>query len=443
MRYRWAFFLALLSAASTARANPEPTAYDQRSVAMGLTGTSYLERPAALALNPANLEGIETFGTSVMFNMLFVNQTAPVRGPDNPSIDSGVGLGPLGSFFIAGRIAPRVVFGGGVYVETGYGSSFDNVEDVDGIPNQSGNPEDMDVTFFVGEVAFGPSIRLNEHWNIGIALRLPFSKQVASLYQNIGAVFGTTSYGRVKNDLGGVGFPSPRFGITYKPNDKWSIGAMYRAYSKINLKGTTETELPGFPLPKLDAEADWVLPHAFQAGVAFWPIKKLLIAAEFRMQFHGADKQGNDAQVVTTEGDFPFEIAVPFGWNNVLSGKVGVEYSVSHLIDVRGGFNLARSATSDQWAQYFTPPPGFNGFVSAGLGFNWERVALDISGAFAFGGDTVDQDYASQNSPATVPGTDPPEQINLCSSDQVVRTACAGDYQVRTYWIGAQFTYGR
>ena len=398
MRYPWACLLGMLavaSVASSARANPEPTAYDQRSIAMGLTGTSFLERPAALALNPANLEGIETFATSIMFNMLFVNQTAPVRGPDNPSIDSGVGLGPLGSFFIAGRVAPRVVFGGGLYVETGYGSSFSNVEDVDGVPNETGVPEDLDVTFFVGEVAFGPSIRLSEHWTIGVALRLPFSKQVASLYQNIGAVFGTTSYGRVKNNLGGVGFPSPRFGITYKPNDKWSIGAMYRMYSRIKLTGTTETELPSFPLPKLDAEADWVLPHALQTGFAVWPIEKLLIAVEFRVQFHAADKNGNASQVVSTTGDFPFEITVPFGWNNVLSGKVGAEYSVTDLIDVRGGFNLARSATSADWAQYFTPPPGFNGFVSAGLGFNWERVALDVSGAFAFGGNTIDRDSVS------------------------------------------------
>ncbi|MDH3846021.1 MAG: hypothetical protein OES69_18930, partial [Myxococcales bacterium] len=101
----------LLTPAS-ASANPEPTAYDSRSIAMGLTGVTFLDRPAALVLNPANLEGIENLGFTFNFTALFTNQRAPVAGP-NTRVDSGVGFGPIPSGFIAGRIAPRVVFAGG------------------------------------------------------------------------------------------------------------------------------------------------------------------------------------------------------------------------------------------------------------------------------------------------------------------------------------------
>ncbi|MBW1762446.1 MAG: hypothetical protein JRF48_13040, partial [Deltaproteobacteria bacterium] len=100
-----------------ASANPEPTAYDARSIAMGLTGTTYLDGPAALVLNPANLEGIEKLGFSLTFTALMVNQRAPVQGP-NTVVDSGLGFGPIPAGFIAGRIAPRVVFAGGLYIET-------------------------------------------------------------------------------------------------------------------------------------------------------------------------------------------------------------------------------------------------------------------------------------------------------------------------------------
>jgi hypothetical protein len=105
-----ACLLTGLLAPALASANPEPTAYDTRSIGMGLTGTTFLDQPAALVMNPANLEGIGKIGFTVNMTNLLLNQRAPVQGP-NTTVDSGLGYGPLASGFIAGRIAPRVVFG--------------------------------------------------------------------------------------------------------------------------------------------------------------------------------------------------------------------------------------------------------------------------------------------------------------------------------------------
>jgi hypothetical protein len=71
---------------------------------MGLTGTTFMERPAALVLNPANMEGIEKLGFTYNFTGIFVNQAAPAQGP-NTSMSSGLGFGPLPSGFVGGRIA--------------------------------------------------------------------------------------------------------------------------------------------------------------------------------------------------------------------------------------------------------------------------------------------------------------------------------------------------
>lgn len=62
--------LAALSPAA-AKANPEPAAYDTRSVSMGLAGTSFKERASALVLKPANLEGIEKLGFTFNFTGIF------------------------------------------------------------------------------------------------------------------------------------------------------------------------------------------------------------------------------------------------------------------------------------------------------------------------------------------------------------------------------------
>jgi hypothetical protein len=463
-----ACFLASILTPALASANPEPTAYDSRSIGMGLTGVTYLDRPAALVLNPANLDGIEKLGFTLNFTALFTNQRAPVAGP-NTVVDSGVGFGPIPSGFIAGRIAPRVVFAGGIYIETGYGSSFSGVKCVDGDPVgdppdypastppncTSPEPHNLDVSFFVGEFAAGFSFRVHEKFQLGVALRLPWSKQIADLWQNGAAALpgyqpGNPSYGRVQNDIGGVGFPSPRFGFTIKPHRKVRISAMYRMYSKIKLTGTTQTDI----VPQaLDAEADWFIPHAVAFGVSYQANSHLLLAFEARAQFHGADKTGNKNQTVIAslpDGTVLSEIVVPFGWKNTWSAKIGFEYRFTkEFLALRLGMNIANGATTGQFAQYFTPPPTpFNVSTgSAGLGFYWndrndpsikDKYRLDLAGLFSSTGKTFGNEYIDTT--AEIPGSSPPEDVVLCSDQQVVRTGCPGRYRVRSYWASVSFT---
>ena len=465
-RLAMAFIIAGALTPAVANANPEPAAYDTRSISMGLAGTSFLERPSALVLNPANMEGIKKLGFTLNFTGIFTRQIAPVQGP-NTRGSSRLGFGPLPSVFIAGRIAPRVVFASGIYMETGYGSSFDNVVCLDGDEVVGGVPDtdpstctndeaqNLDVRFFVGEFSVGTSIRVTDEFWLGVALRLPFSKQVADLWQNVGAALDFFRYDRVKNDLGGVGFPSPRIGLTYKPHRKVGIGVMYRMWSTIKLTGTTETSLitnpDGSPLT-LDATADWYVPHALQFGVAYQANSRLLLAWELRIQFHGADKHGNKNQtVVATDpnGMLPtFPTVVPFGWVNAYSAKFGVEYRFKkELLAFRGGFNIGNSATSAPWAQYFTPAPGVATDLTAGLGFYWndrndpsvkDKYMLDIGTVFAYSGSRIGDEYIGTD--AQVPGKGPTDVVTLCSRDQVVRTGCPGQYQVFSYWASASFT---
>lgn len=462
---------------TTASANPEPTAYDTRSISMGLTGTSYMERASAIVLNPANMEGIEKLGFTLNFTGLFTRQIAPVQGPGTEG-RSGLGFGPIPSGFIAGRIAPNVVFGAGLVIETGYGSSFDGVVCLDGAPVDPNpadgpsadgsytpdtnpatctnpNPEDLNVTFFVGEASVATSYKIHEKFWLGIALRLPFSKQVADLWQNVGAALGGTRYGRVNNDLRGVGFPSPRIGLTIKPHRKVSIGIMYRMYSKIKLTGTTETDLlidpdTGNPLV-LTSTANWNIPNALQMGVSYKANPRLLLAWELRLQFHGASKTGNPNQTVTAQlpspSAAPIETIVGFGWKNVWSAKFGVEYRFrkADLMSFRGGLNIADAASTEPWAQYFTPPPGVSATFMAGLGFYWDdrnepelkdKYQLDIGTLFGYSGTKIGNEWIGTSQP--IPGTDDSEI--LCSSDQVVRTGCPGRIGVFTYWASVSFT---
>ena len=95
-------------ASNGASANIEPSSYDAKSIGAGTTGLAYLENPAALAINPANLVGIDRGGMSVNITPVFSVSQAPLAGP-NSEVKSDLGFGPIPSLFGAVRIADHVV----------------------------------------------------------------------------------------------------------------------------------------------------------------------------------------------------------------------------------------------------------------------------------------------------------------------------------------------
>ena len=137
----------------------------------------------------------------------------------------------------------------------------------------------------------------------------------------------------------------------------------------------------------------------------------LLLAFEVRAQFHGADKTGNKNQTVATDGTGLDPIVVPFGWQNSWSLKIGFEYRFKkEFIALRLGTNIANSATTGEFAQYFTPPPTAFNFStgSAGLGFYWndrndpsikDKYRLDLAGLFSSTGKTFDNEYIDRTEP--------------------------------------------
>jgi long-subunit fatty acid transport protein len=234
--------------------------------------------------------------------------------------------------------------------------------------------------------------------------------------------------------------------LSFKPNDMWTIGAAWRAYTKVKMTGTTQTSL-GIPgLETLDARSDWVIPNALQFGASVKLVdKKLLLAVEFRMQFHEAKRQGNQTQTVTVslppgsdpalEGLLPEPNVAPLYWKNVYGLKLGLEYQIIDLVAIRFGFIVGNRTTREQFAQIFTPPPGVTPSGQAGIGFSWDKVDFDLGALYAQYKATIGPEVAQD--PVEING----ELVDLCSRDQVVRTGCAGDYKVRTYFLSMQLTY--
>ena len=180
--------VAMALSPATVSANVEPVSYDTRSVALGWTGVSYLDSPAALAINPALLEGVEHAEILLHATPYLLRAQSPLQGPGS-STDSELGVAPVSSFFVAGRIAPRVVFGAGLYLEVAFGGEYKDVTMIDGEPSNT-TPEDLELSLFTGDASFGFSFRVSRKVNIGAALRLPFARLSADVYQNFLAALG-------------------------------------------------------------------------------------------------------------------------------------------------------------------------------------------------------------------------------------------------------------
>ncbi|MGB5546806.1 MAG: outer membrane protein transport protein [Polyangiales bacterium] len=459
-------FIAMLGTvllcAASASANPEPSTYDTRSLSMGFTGTTYLERPAALVLNPANLEGIDKFGFALSFTNIFVRSFAPVQGP-NTKVRSPLAHGPLPSFFVAGRIAPRVVFGAGVYIEAGFAGNYPDTICIDGevvgpAPDYVAdtNPEtcfnrtaqDLKITAFIGEAAVGTSIRVTDELWLGLAIRLPFSRQVADVWSNIGAAFEMLNYERVKSDLGGIGFPSPRFGLTWKPHPKLTFGAVYRMYSKIKLSGETSsallTQLSGDA--EVSTRSEWNIPHMFQLGFSSQVNSRLLVVVEYRMQFHAAAHSGNLNQpsvLHSSTAALNVATTAPLGWKTVWSIRPAVEYRFRNpLLAWRGGLNLTAAATNPQWANFRSSPWGLGVTGTTGMGFYWDgarakdQFRFDLGFVFDARRSSNGNEYIDQE--AKVPGSSETEIV--CSGAQAVRTGCPGGWGTTSFLASLGFT---
>src|SRR5690606_29326607 len=109
-----------------------------------------------------------------------------------------------------------------------------------------------------------------------------------------------------------------------------------------------------------------------------------------------------------------------FYWKNVHSVRFGVERWLPKEVALRAGGNLANSATSARGAQYFTPPPGFNGAFFVGLGKRFGDFSIDFAAGVAGGRGSVTHHPAE------------------CGATVSVKTGCGGDYSVTTFWLSLQ-----
>jgi long-subunit fatty acid transport protein len=399
-----------------AAANIEPSSYDAKSIGAGTTGMAYLDNPSALAINPANLAGIDRGGMSVNITPVFSVSQAPLAGA-NSEVESDLGFGPIPSLFGAVRVADRVVLGFGAYALGVFGAKYSNVQDLYG---QAGAEGDFEVTFVSGEAAVGVAIEIVSSLDLGVTLRVPFAFQNATIPAELGAALIP-----VTATLGGAGWPGGRIGLTWRATPMVAASLMYRTVATSQLSGDLRT-LGDVDLSST-ATAEFSTPHALSGGVAFSLLSgdSLTVAGELHIMFYEASNQKQTLQLDAFAGTALETADIPFLWQNAYSLRFGVDYQITRRFAIRGGYVPSSSATTDAGAQPVTPPPAWSHSFSVGFGANWKSFAVDFALQSAFSNAHVG------------PSSDP----DACSG--FIRVGCEGDYKTVNGSASVQFVYRR
>jgi len=437
--------LALLFAATTARANPEPPAtYDARVAGMAGVGVASVDGPAALFHNPAQLDQIERFAATAVVTSLLVNLQAPFAGPGSEQ-ESGIIYAPLGFLGGVGRIHERLTIGLGAYVYTGFGGGFPSVDCITyGDPSACDDPSYRgrfdpprfeEVTLFVAELAvpFQVSI-IPEKLSLGISLRLPWARQVVRATQEFSGVFT-----QAEQNVNGFGIPGVLIGLTARPVEGLTIAAAYRSKVRIGMDGETTVPNPlnpdGDPFV-LATTTTWYVPHMIRAGVAYrFFNERITIAAEFRAQLH-AEANGRQQFDLTSDdpiiGSLVPDTDARFDWKNVYLGGLGFEFYATRRFPLRIGGTVANSASNEATLTPFSPPPGIQFSLLGGFGVRAGPIDVD----FAFGWGGAPTYRVDENHPLCSPAADRTEGNTLTASG-----GCAGDYDVDSWFLSLSATY--
>ncbi len=481
-----------------ANAEP-PAMYDAQTLGMGGAATAHLTTPAAIVHNPANLDLAPDTQLQLNLTSMLVRFEASFAGAGNeqksplifaPLAFLGGSQRVSDRVTIGGAAYIAMGFGGGFSNVGRYGTGtpcIDDITDIFGAGAQNADycassPRDEKVTLVIVEAAIPLAVRLLDNLHLGIALRFPYGVLRQQTSQDIfGALtdeptgnFGL-GYAQVSSEMNGFGTPGVLFGVTYDPTPWLTLAVAYRSKTRVHLEGTTNMDLrsneligglldfagdlqigalsgilPDLGLQEDDtvntfvdrltgaipSSTDWYMPHALELATAFHLLeRRLLVAAELRIQFHREANRGLTVALHDpTLESFGFtSFTQDFDWKNVYGLNLGAQYMATETVAVRAGINTGNSATPPHTAGQFTPPPGPQYGVNLGVGVTMRSLQLDVGFAYGTGAPfRIEQQYDSGGAMVYEP---------TCRPGQTIKSGCPGSYTVRSAFLGVGLTY--
>jgi long-chain fatty acid transport protein len=197
----------------------------------------------------------------------------------------------------------------------------------------------------------------------------------------------------IKDDkASGTGFG---LGFYFKPDEKWDVSIAYRSpvdmkankgiatfnvskelYSSIGLNAAGQDNFKAV-LPLVDE---------YTIGVTYKITPKWLISGDFN--YSGWDqynvlKLDFENAPIGNQPDDPTVLITPKNWKSTQTWRIGTQYMLTNSLAGRLGYYHDQSPYDNE--NFSAESPSFEAnVITAGLGYKWKGLGIDLSGAYNF-----------------------------------------------------------
>ena len=327
------------------------------SVGLPLDAASILTNPAGMS----DLSGRIDFGASYFVPTVEYKATesagmgGAVINHDGATIESDRGGSPVPAFGLIVPLTDKIKFGLGAYGVAGMG--------VDYKKNLYGG-----ITYTsYSQMRFAPglSYKINDMVSIGAVLNVMYATMEFDAASGFSQAphMGASSFGY------GV-----TLGVLVKPNEMIQIGLAYETKSTFqDFEFNT-----GAGKDKIEFNQ----PQTATMGLGIKPIKDLLIGFDVQwIRWSETNGEYLPQYAANNSSAIPWNM----DWSDQFVYKIGVQYAVSPMLNLRAGYNYGKMPlNSDRAFENIAFPAVSEHHITAGVGLNLtDKLALNIGGMYS------------------------------------------------------------
>ena len=359
------FLCAILTTPTLAGNGLIPIGFGFESSMMGGADVAVARDTTALITNPAGLSQIKRPALDI-YSATSYNLDVGHRDPINDvrvsnHFGSVGGLGysqPLGS--------SNVTLGFGAFVQGG-------TVNYDRLATGFGNNDELSGVFGVVNFTAGAAWQLTEKLAVGASVSALYSRVEQKMFPNTSVLGPTPLFGFQLKGVDGIN-PGFRMGAQYKPDARWTWGALFAAKSKLTMDGgSASVNLTAAGLGVVNYNSvrlsGLALPYTVAAGVAWQATERTLLS--FKLEWlNWADALKSSTQTLSS----PSQAGAPativsqsaLDWKNQTVFAVGVAHQLDERTTLRAGFNYGANPLPAQTMTPLLAPIGEQHYTAGG-----------------------------------------------------------------------------
>lgn len=357
--------LCFVSSSSLMAGGFQLNEHGARAVGLGGAFAARAYDPSAIYFNPAGL-GFQTInqislGTTLIFPQITFFGPYQLNTNAETTMDSQL-FTPV-NFYATYHFSEDLHFGIGVYTPFGLGTKWPK----DWSGKFISTKADLQSFFISPTVAY----RVSEDLSIGVGFNYVIG--TVRLERAVSDPFDPHGNLILKFNAASFGF---NVGVLYKLSSDLSVGASYRSEVGFDATGTADFTPDRSVYPEGDAKSSLTLPATGYFGVAYSPVKNLVVEADY--QYVGWSSYRELAVEFLVDKS---KVVTPENYRDTFILRLGLEYTMGDW-QLRGGYFFDHTPVETKYVDPLLPDANRNGL---NLGFGYRLSSnLSLDAAYMF-----------------------------------------------------------